>query len=428
MSLLGPQIFKINGGLGQQEPSDQNVGGLIVCAGYEVGSTLQFDTVYELNSLEDAEALGLKVSTDANAAAAGTSALTWYHISEFFRVNPDGKLWLYNGEAVAASGIFSANGPADQLMAASNHSVRFIGVVFGFDPGAAVVISEGFATGVAVARAAAQTWLDAREQAFMYVDCVILEGYGASPTTVDLKATDAPGVLICTACDRDYLEQNFGVEELHLTGAVGLALGSIGVRKLSESIASVVIERLPAPYRGRANYSVVDTRMGRWLNPALSTGVYVSALTRSQSDDLKTKAYCYVDQYAGYPGAYFSSEATCTLASDDFNTIRTNRLWCEAARRVRFALVPRMESKVAYDVTTGKIKASTIADWDAAARRELERMVADGDLADFTFSLDPNQDVVAQGKVMVRIRIIPDGIAKGIEVELGFLNPTLVAA
>jgi hypothetical protein len=420
MSFLGPKILKVNGGLGQQAPSDRNVAGLIIANGYEVSTTFVFGQVYKLNSLDDAEALGLSAATDANAAA-DTVALTWYHISEFFRLNPDGTLYVFNGEAIAVANIFAAAGPADALMAASSNGIRFMGVVFGFDPDATLTITGGFASFVPTAIAAAQTWVTARAEAHVFVDCVIIEGVSASTTTVDLKALDSPQVLVTVACDHGYLA-DYDAAFLK-SAAVGTTLGSIGVRKLSESIGSVVLQRYPSERRGSANYSLVDTRRNRWVKTGLSTGVLFDDMTQAVRTDLTTKAYCYAGSYEGYPGIYFNGEATCTLTTDDFNTIHANRVWNETARGIRRALIPRMNSVVRIDPATGQIAPATIADWDAAAKREIDVLVAEEEVADYTFRLDPAQDVIAQGKVVTRIRVVPNGIAKAIEAEIGFTNP-----
>lgn len=420
MSFRGPNILKINGGLGQQAPSDRNVAGLVIAAGYEVGATFVFDTVYELNSLDDAEALGLNAASDANAAA-DTTALTWYHISEFFRLNPDGKLFVYNGDAVAAASIFGAAGPADALMAASANSIRYMGVVFGFDPDAVLTISGGFADFVPTVQAAAQAWCTARAEAHVFVDTVVVEGVAASTTLVDLKALDSPQVHITVASDHGYLA-DFAAAFLK-TAAVGSVLGSIGVRMLSESIGSATLERYPSTRRGAVNYSIVDTRQNRWTKVGLSTGVAFNDTTQVVRDELTDKAYGYAGAYEGYSGVYFNSDATCTLVTDDFNTIHTNRIWNESARGVRRALTPRMNSRVRIDGPTGNIAPETIADWDAAAKRELETLLAEDEIADFTFTLDPAQDVISQGKVITKLRIVPQGIAKDIECEIGFINP-----
>lgn len=421
MSLEGPNIIKIGGGLGQQAPSDRNVGSLILANGYAVATTFPLGATKELNSIDDAAALGLSAATDANAATA-TTACAWYHIDEFFRVNPDGRLFVHNGNDVPVADIFAVDGPADALLAASDNSVRYMGLVFGFDPSDTLVNTSGFAADVLIAAAAAQVWISARAAVNIYIDAIVIEGVDASLTPIDLKALDAPQVIIATACDHGYMAQ-FGDPAFLSTAAVGTVLGSIGVRMLSESIASVVLERYPSTARGQANYSLVDTRKNRWLKVGLSSGELVVDVPDARLKLMKKNAYCFADRFIGYQGIYFNSEATCTLVTDDFNTVHANRVWNESARGIRRALIPRMSSRIRIS-PSGPIDPATIADWDAACKRELEVLLKEDEIADFTFTMDPNQDVIAQGKVRCRLRVVPQGIAKAIEAEIGFLNPS----
>lgn len=424
MSFLGPGIIKINGGLGQTAPSDRNVAGLVIANGYAVGSTFALGSTYKLSSIDEAEALGLSATTDANAIG-DTLALIWYHISEFFRLNPDGTLYVHNGNAVAPANIFAAAGPADAIMTASGNAVRFIGVVFGVDPTDTITQTGGFADFVATTRTAAQAWVTARAAAFVYVDTVVIEGYKVAAVLVDQKLAGAPQVHVTVACDFGYMDSvDDAVVDLKYTAAVGTVLGSIGVRMLSESIGSVTLEKYPDYARGFANYSLVDTHAQRWLKPGLSDGTRTfDSLSQAVRTELTDKAFGYAGQYEGYEGIYLNGEATSTTADDDFNTIHANRIWNETARRVRRALVPKMNSRVRIEPSTGRIAPATIADWDAAAKAALHALLAESEVADFTFRLDPNQDVIAQGKVVCKVRVVPQGIAKAIEAEIGFLNP-----
>lgn len=425
---LGPNINRLNGGLGQTAPSDRNVAGLIFAQGYEVGSTFQFATVYELNSIDDAEALGLSAATD-NANDGDTTALCWYHISEFFRLNPDGKLWVYNGDGLTMATSFSvAGGAADSIMQASANAVRFMGVVSGFDPAATLTITDGFANFVGAGMTAAQAWVEAKAAQFVYIDVVVLEGVAmAAPTGADLRDNDAPQCRVTAANDSTYLDEAGFAAAFLKTGAVGMELGSIGVRMLSESIGSVILERYPDGKKGSANYSLTSTRQNRWMTPGLSSGVSSLTLTQNQRETLQANGIGFVGQYEGYPGVYISGDETCTLVTDDFDSINANRVWNESARRVRRALIPRMNSRVIVYKTTGRISPVTIADWDGAVRRELDVLVNEGEIAGYRFILDPNQDVLATNKVVCKLTVVKQGIAEEIEGDIGFENPALAA-
>ncbi|MBL8002390.1 MAG: hypothetical protein JNL05_10550 [Flavobacteriales bacterium] len=418
MSFRGPSILKVNGGLGQQAPSDRNVAGLIIASGYEAGD-FTFG-VHTFNSLEEAEELGLSASTDANATV---GALTWYHISEFFRLNPDGKLYVFNGDGLDMYAAFDPASAADQLMTASSNNIRFIGLVAGFPLTGTLALANGYFDGVKPAADAAQAWVDDRRANDVYIDVVVLEGVQCQTATVeDLKTWELPQVAVVAMCDQGYL--NGYAANFRKSAAVGTALGSIGVRMLSESIGSVDIATKPGDRRGEQNYSLTSTRQNRWVSGlSISSNVLFDALTQAKKTELTNKGVIYAGAYAGYEGVYLNGDPTAALVTDDFNSINANRVWNECARRIRRALIPRMNSRVLIDPATGRIKASTIAEWDAAAKRELEALLGEGEIADFRFTMDPNQDVVAQGKVITRLRIVKQGIAKAIEAEIGFTNP-----
>jgi hypothetical protein len=415
MSFRGPSIIKVNGGLGQQAPSDRNVAGLVFKSANDTGSALFEFQPFVLNSIDDATAKGITAAFDANNST--DSALAYLHISEFFRLNPDGKLWVLNNGGDPA---FTPDEGFDMLMAASGNSIRYMGLVYGFNVASVPVVTGGFGGTVIADIAAAQAWVEAKAAEFVFVDAVVIEGIAADTTLVDLKTLDAPQVVVATGCDHGYMDAAGYDAALKKTAAVGTVLGSIGVRMLSESMGSVKLERYPAQARGQADYSLVDTRQGRWLKPGLSTGELFDDLPQAKRDDLTAKAYSYAGKYEGYPGVYLNGDATCTLVTDDFNTVHINRIWNESARRVRRALIPRMNSRV-------RIDPATIADWDAAAKRELDSLLAESEFADYRFTIDPAQDVIATGKVLTKLTITPQGIAKAIEGEIGFTNPAQAA-
>lgn len=83
----GPATNKLNGGLGRRNPSTDGIG-LLVCGGV-AASQYVLGTVVKLIQLKDAENLGINAAYDANNAI-----LVHHHISEYFRLHPNGTVFL----------------------------------------------------------------------------------------------------------------------------------------------------------------------------------------------------------------------------------------------------------------------------------------------------------------------------------------------
>ena len=80
-------LTKTGGGIGRQNPSGDMISGLLA-NGVAVPGGVQLDTVYRLSSLNDVT--NLLIDADYDTA----TALVFEHLNEFFRVNPDGELYL----------------------------------------------------------------------------------------------------------------------------------------------------------------------------------------------------------------------------------------------------------------------------------------------------------------------------------------------
>ena len=97
--LAGVKIEKLQGGLGRNNPSTDSHVALIIKA---TGNAVLDATISNegkgltLTSLSQAESLGLTLSASANGASP-----FYEHISEFFRLAPEGTLYLFNDKTVA---------------------------------------------------------------------------------------------------------------------------------------------------------------------------------------------------------------------------------------------------------------------------------------------------------------------------------------
>ena len=114
--------------------------------------------------------------------------------------------------------------------------------------------------------------------------------------------------------------------------------------------------------------------------------------------------------------------ASKRTGDSDYAFIERNAVWNKAARIIRNTLIPRVRSKVEAEPSTGYIKSTTIASWDGLARKELGRMVAAKNMADFDILIAPNQLVVSNSPFKIKVKLVADGVAHEFDVDLGFTN------
>ena len=103
MSFEGVIINPGQGGLNRTNPSTDGVMALVACT-TSAGDNA-FNTVYTLNSLKAAEDLGFNAAYDSNE-----EVLVHHHISEFFRLAPDGTLKLIVTVSETAAAFFALAG------------------------------------------------------------------------------------------------------------------------------------------------------------------------------------------------------------------------------------------------------------------------------------------------------------------------------
>lgn len=429
MSFQGPQNIKIGGNLGGRARSADAIQALVIAAPTAVVDGFQFGTAYRLMSVQEAEELGLNAAYDANE-----DSRIYYHITEFFRNNPGGILWILGVEREddATPGWQELINAAKGLML--NESVkrepRVIGIAFDRTV-ATPTYTGGFETGVTAAVPLAQTMVNDLFAQAIYVDGVVLEGRGLQYPLTDLanlRQLNAPNVSICAAQDPKVVSLDPDNANMNQHAAIGAALGMISQRKVSEDMGSVDIAVKPDSRKGQENYTLTDELAERWLSANLSGGTPFNTLTLSDQSKLNEYGVIFAGKFEGYPGIYFSGSHTCTLVTNDFSYIERNRVWNKAARLVRAALIPKIRSEVPV-TEEGKIAATTVASWETAVERNVGQMLTASEISGMSFSIVQEDEegnainFLAGEAIITRLGVTPNGIAKEIKNEIGFVNP-----
>jgi hypothetical protein len=185
-------------------------------------------------------------------------------------------------------------------------------------------------------------------------------------------------------------------------GMAGIIIGLISKAKVNESIAWV--KKFPT---------------GMWSSGMIDGKKY-GELTKTQRDELEDKQIIYPKNYPGYSGVYLNDSYTQDGKKSDYNAIERMRTMDKAARGVREYLLPFLASPVEIDATTGNISKATVEMWKNECNRYLEQMERDGELSGYVVEIDANQNVLASSKIEVIIRNVPMGVARKIEIKMGY--------
>lgn len=400
----GVIINKVNGGLVRESDTGDRVL-LLICGATATDNVPNYKPT-KLNSIEALEQLGVSEETDKT-----NKELLYYHCSETFRLSPERELWLMTvPKAIKATELSVAS---DFLSAIrSVGGVNTIGIV-------GITADET----VKSATDALQLMVDTLRADHLYIDAVILEGLGSYLSSIstasDLRSFDCENVSVIIAQDKDVANKDTAYAA---HAAVGTALGMLSVRYVHENMGSVDIENHPRTAKGTPDYSMVDSKLGRWLNVAISNGTLLSAVSRADQKTLNEKGYIFAGSFEGYTGVFFSNSHTCVKKDSDYAYIEYNAVWNKAAKLVRNTLIPRVRSQVKADPSTGYIATETISYWDSLVRKTLDEMVKADNIAGYDIYINPKQAAVSEKPFNVQVKMVANGVVHEFEVDLGFTN------
>lgn len=413
----GPVISKGDGTLGAKAANTDNVFGLVMGG---VTVAVLYPTLgvsVKLLQPKDADAYGLTAAYDT-----ANKVLVRYHINEFFRINPNGTLWvmLVAQTITMANMVNVANNYLFKLINDSGKTIRGAGVVRNPATGYTPTLSGGFDNDVLIAVPLAQALTDQFALQNVYIDQIIIEGRqinGAIASISNLRNLASPNVSVVGAQDKDVaaLDALFAN-----TAAVGTLLGSIGVRRTEEDWGSLNSENNPS--LGKATMPINDLGLGFFKNTALSSGVLVSTLTPNEVALLRTNAIIFADNYPDSTDIFFSGSHACTVLTSDYAFGVNTRVWNKGARIATKKIIPKFNSKVETD-DAGNIATTTASEWQADINNSadgLGSMVTGRNCLKSAVYINPAQNIYSTSTLDVSMTIKPYGYARDITGKLSF--------
>jgi len=189
-------------------------------------------------------------------------------------------------------------------------------------------------------------------------------------------------------------------------GTMGVTLGDVSFANVHESIAWV------------GKFNVVS---GTGLDEvAFATGDLWTAISTSLKDTLNDFHYIFLRKIQGITGTFNSDSFTATAETSDFATIENVRAMDKAIRGIRTNMLPNLAAPVFVDPNTGLLDENTIAVFENDASKTPAQMVTDGELSGQNLVINPAQNVLSTSKIVVSGVLIPVGVAREFEINIGF--------
>jgi len=401
MGFTGVNVSKVNSNSGKIATPDDV--GLLIIGNAPATSELPVKTAVRLLGVEDAESLKISSSYDDYY-----SILAYHHIDEFFRIAPDGNLYIVLDDG-------SLTGDDIKTILKEHQDITFFGVVRNSD------------TAPADFGAFAGTYqniiFDLRDEQRL-ISAGVIEGaeYDVNKLIgdyTDLRAMNMPNISVVLS--QDPVIRNLKTE-YETYGAVGTALGAIAVRKVNENIGSVDIEKKPDAYKGTLDYPLTDVGRSRWLSAVLQSGKKFEELSPNDIASLNAKGYIFVGSYNGYSGYFFNDSHTAVDDTSDYSRIENNRVWDKAALIIRQALLPKVKSNIDKDPETGNIDSLAATELEKYAEGKLQQMVADKECSGVGVYIDPEQSLSDGNPLVVKAKVVHNDIIHEFDVQLSLTD------
>ena len=408
-SLKGVNIQRGTIGASVNGDRDSIVGllatGVAVAADVANGiSGIALGQTVKLTSLTDAEAYGINEAYDS------TNSLSVYrHVSEFYRICPNGTLYLmlYSGNMEAAF----AEEYAKKLIVDANGEIRILGIA-NTPTEEATEYLNGFPEDVFGSIQLGQQLYDWAFSTFRPCQ-VILEGrdfnVANAASALDLRnitindqVLEAFKVSVCIAQDWKFADELDSIRKK--MADLGTMLGSIAKKAVNENIGEV------------EGGNLVDVTNNKWLVAGLSNHQTVAGWD-SQLEALDSKGYVFAISYTGIAGYYWNNDHTCTPIKKDkegyFNeyTISYGRTHDKAVRDLRTCLLPKVKSTQPVDPNTGKLPQALVTYFERLADDDVfNTMAAEGLITAGKTTVDPNSDLlISPRELKVSFVLVPTG-------------------
>ncbi len=343
--------------------------------------------------LSSGATLAVTVTQAVVAGVASKIAVFHYHVSEYFRLKPNGNLYIgiYASPSTNYDEITSVRDFADGKIRQ-------------------MLVYHAFAsTTIATIVPKLQTKITLSETDKMPISSILfaaeISGTATLAALTTLVGLSSPKVSVVIS--QDGASQGYYLWKTtakSITDA-GAKLGALSNAKVNESWAWV--SKFPM-----SDGVELDTI-------AFSNGVNYNVTPESELASLSDYGYCFLRKFTGFTGSYNNQPNTCSLPTSDYHYIYNNRTIDKAIRTIRVSTIPALSSPIVLN-SNGTMTDSTVAYFESLANMALDVMIQNGEISAYSVTIDPAQNVLSTNKVVETVKVLPIGVADFIEINIGF--------
>ncbi len=382
-------VSAINAGTTEHGYTASNVSGAItIAAPKKIGKYLNTSTV----STVIVGTITVGTPTNFTTGAGSLFSVYYYHVSEFFRMNPQGVLWI---------GIYAYDSTFAQVKTIQDYAEGQIRQMMVYQTGTVFAAAQ-----VTAIQSVCDTLYSEDKPLVVIYNPDITSFASIAALNINLNTLDSEMVSVNIGMDLTG-QGNFNYQTVG--GAVnsgGTELGLLSRAKVSENIA----------WTGQFNVASGD----EFDKLQFANGIAYIGTSTSALNTLNTYKYNFLKKFgADYAGSYFNLDLTCTASTSDFARIRNNRTMQKATRQIRLAMLPYLNSPIEIN-TDGTLTPDVIQQFKAVCERALDQMRSAGEISFRRVSIDPSQDILSTNTLTITVEIIPIGSAEEIVVNIGF--------
>jgi Protein of unknown function (DUF2586) len=376
---------------------------------------------------------GAATVTQFSGGVGSFCSIMHYHISEFFREQPKGVLYVMITPIVTFTGADIAT-----IRDYASGEIRQLGIY---------LQSETFATSHLTA---ARTYTVLSRTAHKPLEVLFHADMYASTlsTSSNLSLLTAADVSLVISEEGNFLQTDYSNTKTYIMGDKVNWAGKIYIAKSTFSgnppfesgYWSEVMENI----RDITGYSIstlgnalgvcalskvhenigaverFDVSSGNTLDVlGFVTGDLYVDISDSLKDTLNDYHYIFLRKFVGRTGSTYNDSWTAIAQTNDYCTIENNRTMDKAERNIYTAAVGKVNT-VLYVNADGTLTEDTIAIFKNTVEKPLEDMQIAGEVSGFSVTINPLQDVLGTSTIIITFRLLPVGVARTIQINSGF--------